>query len=220
MKLIKFMLLRLVKMKTIHSIVLSSVVAFIIPFSNTFADKTENFEDGDSLSDIQFEERIFDFGAVYEGDKIIHIYKFKNAGQGVLKIEKVRSSCGCTAVNLTSKEVEPGEFGEIKTTFNSKNYKGRITKRIYVHSNDPDEHIVTLTITGIVKVDGVVNPNGLNFGEIYEGESVSQKLKVLPMVLEKLKIKKLEITSKYLVLNKSKYSEGANKGVEIIIHRV
>ncbi len=206
-------------MKTIHSVVLVSVAALILLLNGTFADKREDFKEEFYSPVIQFEERIFDFGAVYEGDKIIHIYKFKNAGQGVLKIEKVRSSCGCTAVNLTSKEVEPGGFGEIEATFNS-NYKGRITKRIYVHSNDPDEHIVTLTITGIVKVDVVVNPNRLNFGEIYEGESVSQKLKVLPVVLEKLKIKKLEITSKYLVLNKSKYSEGANKGVEIIIHRV
>ncbi|GAH46462.1 unnamed protein product [marine sediment metagenome] len=35
--------------------------------------------------------------------------------------------------------------------------------------------------------------------------------------LEKLKIKKLEITSRYLSLNRSKYSEGDKEGVEITV---
>ena len=204
-------------MKVIHGIILVSVVTLFLPLSSTFADKTEDFKEGFYPSDIQFEEKIFDFGAVYEGDAVIHIYKFKNAGQGVLKIEEVRSSCGCTAVNLTSKEIEPGGTGEIKVTFNSRNYKGRITKHIYVHSNDPDESIITLEITGIVKVDVEVNPKMIDFGEIYEGESVSQKLMVLPGALDKLKIKKLEISSKEIAIKRSKYFEGDKEGVEVTV---
>lgn len=172
----------------------------------------ETFEE--NLPDIQFDEKVFDFGTVYEGATVIHIYKFKNIGQGVLKIKNIRSSCGCTAVSLTSKEIEPGGTGEIKATFNSKNFKVRITKKIYVHSNDPNEPIVTLEITGIVKVDVEVNPAMIDFGEIYEGESAYQKLTVHPEALEKLKVKGLEISSKEFALNKSKYSEGDKEGVE------
>jgi len=204
-------------MRAIRSTGLVSVVAITLLLSGTFAEKTEDFKEGSYSPDIQFEERIFDFGAVYEGDRVVHIYRFKNAGQGVLKIEKVRSCCGCDAVNLASGEIEPGGSGEIEVTCNLKNHEGWTTKPIYVHSNDPDEPIVPLKVTGVVKVDVRVTPKRLDFGEIYEGESVSQKLRVFPVALEKLKIKRLEITSKYLALNRSKYSEGEKEGVEITV---
>lgn len=204
-------------MKAVPNTIIVSVVALILPLGSLFADKSDDLEGRASLPDIQFKERVFDFGVVYKGDKVIHSYKFKNAGRGVLKIERVRSSCGCTAVNITSTEVEPGGCGEIKAIFHSKNYKGRTKKYIFVHSNDPDEPVITLEITGIVRVDVAVVPNVLDFGDIYEGEAVSKKLRVLPVELGELKIGKLEVTSKYLTVKRSQYSEGSKEGVEFTI---
>jgi len=41
---------------------------------------------------IQFEEVVYDWGAVYQNEKVPHIFTFKNVGQGELVIEKVKSS--------------------------------------------------------------------------------------------------------------------------------
>ncbi len=192
------------------------VVAIILLFCNVFADEVDSLKES-TPPDIQFKEKIFDFGEVYKGEKITHIYKFTNAGQGVLNVEKVRSSCGCTAVNITSTEIEPGGTGEIKVTFYSRSYDGWITKQVFIHSNDPDEPITTLKITAMVKIDLVVNPIRLDFGLIDEGESDFRKLTVLPVALERLEIEKLEILSEYVTLESVKYSEGDKKGFEVIV---
>ena len=40
---------------------------------------------------ISFDQKDFDFGEAEAGEKIEHIFKFRNTGNGTLKIEKVRS---------------------------------------------------------------------------------------------------------------------------------
>ena len=41
---------------------------------------------------IAFDQKDFDFGKVETGDKVEHLFSFRNTGNGVLKIHKVRSS--------------------------------------------------------------------------------------------------------------------------------
>ena len=41
---------------------------------------------------IAFEKIEFDFGEVEAGEKVEHVFRFRNTGEGLLKIEKVRSS--------------------------------------------------------------------------------------------------------------------------------
>ncbi|UCE17720.1 MAG: DUF1573 domain-containing protein [Gemmatimonadota bacterium] len=41
---------------------------------------------------IQFEEMVYDWGTVYQNQKVPHVFKFKNVGEVDLVIENVRSS--------------------------------------------------------------------------------------------------------------------------------
>ena len=41
---------------------------------------------------IAFDQKDFDFGKVETGEKIEHVYKFRNTGDGTLVVHKVRSS--------------------------------------------------------------------------------------------------------------------------------
>ena len=41
---------------------------------------------------IQFEETVYDWGTVYQNDKVPHVFKFKNVGKADLVIENVKSS--------------------------------------------------------------------------------------------------------------------------------
>jgi len=61
--------------------------------------------DNDNYSDINtsiqhstifFENPDFNFGQIYKGQKVEHIYTFENRGKDTLTIKKVKSSCGCT----------------------------------------------------------------------------------------------------------------------------
>ena len=78
-------------------------------------------------------------------------FKFTNEGRRDLIIRHIRSTCGCTAVNQSSSNiVKPGESGSIKATFNSGSYKGRVTKAIYVYTNDPAHSEVILMLNANV----------------------------------------------------------------------
>jgi len=78
-------------------------------------------------------------------------FKFTNQGKSDLIIRHIRSTCGCTAVNQSSSNVvKPGESGTIKATFNSGTYKGRVTKAIYVYTNDPSNSEVILMLNANV----------------------------------------------------------------------
>ena len=116
---------------------------------------------------IVFDNSDFNFGQIYKGQKVEHIYKFENRGNDILKIKKVKPSCGCTAVILTNKTIPPGETGEIKTTFNSGTYRGNIKKSITVSSNDPNTPNHRLTISGQIIEDISIKPVKINFGSIF-----------------------------------------------------
>ncbi len=127
---------------------------------------------------IFFETPNFNFGTIYKGQKAEHIFKFENQGHIDLEISKVKSSCGCTAAILTNKTIPPGETGEIKTTFNSGSYNGKVTKSITVNSNDPDNPVYKLTISGEVTEIISANPRRINFGSVYIGREMDKSITV------------------------------------------
>jgi hypothetical protein len=76
------------------------------------------------------------------------IFNFKNDGKRDLIIRYIRPTCGCTAVQQGGQtSYKPGESGTIKATFNSGSYENKVTKAIYVYTNDPkhSENILMLT---------------------------------------------------------------------------
>ena len=106
-----------------------------------------------SIPKIFFPETEHDFGKVKEGKIVDYTFKLTNRGKSVLKIDKVNTSCGCTAALLSDKEIEPGKDGTIKVEFDTKNRSGEVTRTIAVTSNDPDEPNKILIIKADVEKD-------------------------------------------------------------------
>lgn len=77
-------------------------------------------------------------------------FKFTNQGKRDLIIRNIRPSCGCTAIQQGNTTVKPGESSSIKATFNSGSNTGKVTKAIYVYSNDPKNSEVVLMLTAEV----------------------------------------------------------------------
>jgi cytoskeletal protein CcmA (bactofilin family) len=125
---------------------------------------------------IVFEQTLYDFGTVDKGTKVEHHFLFRNAGDATLIVNNVRSSCGCTSVLLTSKEIPPGEAGSIKASFDSKGYQGNVEKTITVESNDPSSPSVRLSLRGTVVSDITVTPQAINFGSLTKGRPVPPAL--------------------------------------------
>jgi hypothetical protein len=84
---------------------------------------------------IQYEQPVFDFGAVDEGEIVKHAYVFKNTGTEPLVISNCKGSCGCTVPTWPKEPIPPGGTGEIKVEFNSKGKPGPQSKRVTVTAN-------------------------------------------------------------------------------------
>ncbi len=95
---------------------------------------------------IQFEQTVYDFGKTSQVAAVSGVFKFKNAGEGVLRLEPPKPSCGCTVAELKPDTLQPGETGELPFTLHLGPVKAQFEKRIAVKSNDPQTPEVSLTI--------------------------------------------------------------------------
>lgn len=88
---------------------------------------------------IKFEESVYDFGKVTDGDTVKHNFKFTNVGKKDLIIANAAASCGCTVPSYPKEAIKPGDSGEIKVTFNSTNRVGAVDKVVTITANTQPE---------------------------------------------------------------------------------
>lgn len=97
--------------------------------------ETTTAEVAANLAAIQFEETVHDFGNIKEGEKVEHIFKFKNTSEIPLILTGVQPSCGCTASDYTKDPIAPGGEGTISLTFDSSGKPGVQNKSATVKAN-------------------------------------------------------------------------------------
>ena len=85
---------------------------------------------------ISWEKSTYDFGDLVQGDKIEHIFKFKNTGKEPLIITNVQVTCGCTTPRGWARDpIAPGQSSEITVAFNSLGKFGKQNKVVTIISN-------------------------------------------------------------------------------------
>lgn len=84
---------------------------------------------------IQFDKTEYDFGKILQGEVVSYTFHFTNAGNAPLIITGVDKSCGCTAGDYPREPIAPGQRGDIKITYDSKNHFGFQSKSVIVNSN-------------------------------------------------------------------------------------
>lgn len=109
--------------------------------------QSANGEDKNAkLPAIKFEEELFDFGDITQGEKVEHVFMFTNTGEADLIITSAKGSCGCTVPEWPKKPIKPGEKGEINVVFNSEGKKGRQHKKITIVANtQPSTNVVAIS---------------------------------------------------------------------------
>ena len=95
---------------------------------------------------ISFESTVRNLGELGVGEKKKCEFKFKNTGQSLLKIERVKVACACTHPGMSKKAYEPGEEGVIKITYHGQRKAGFVRSHIFVKTNDTENSTVKLTM--------------------------------------------------------------------------
>lgn len=123
-------------------------------------------------------EASFDFGTVMKGEKVEHTFVFHNTGTAPLVIDRVKSSCSCTASLLSDKEIPVGGSGSVQAVFDSSRFRGKVHKTLYLYSNDPLQPQFEFQLQGEVLVALLATPASLDFGKVAVGADAQLTLQV------------------------------------------
>jgi len=143
---------------------------------------------------ILIEDPVFDFGQVPQETTIEHDFIVKNIGRKILEIQHTTQSCVCTVTNLRDSKVLPGRFTTIRVQYNTKHMRGRQVVRVNISSNDPNDPIADIIITGFVAGNVLVSPNFI-YIEPTPNQTIHKILEVYDPGHGKLKIERVDTTS-------------------------
>lgn len=100
-------------------------------------------------SGIVFETSSYDFGAIALNKTVSHRFTLTNNGNAPLIINRVATTCGCTASEYPHEAILPGKSADIVISYNAAS-TGAFSKSATVYSNAVDETVV-LKIKGVVQ---------------------------------------------------------------------
>jgi hypothetical protein len=105
--------------------------------------------DKSKMAKIEFNELVYDFGKVTEGQIVERKFKFKNTGSKDLLLLYHQATCGCTVPDFSKDPYSPGKGGEITIKFDTKGKKLSQTKKIKIFTNTYP-NMTELTMKGYV----------------------------------------------------------------------
>ena len=88
------------------------------------------------------------FGKYNAWEKKVALYKIKNVGDEVLRIIKVRKTCGCASATCDKTELQPGATGTVEVVILPDSIFGLYSKNTFVESSDTDCRFLKLNVGG------------------------------------------------------------------------
>ncbi len=104
-----------------------------------------------SGASFKWEQTLYNFGTIKQGEVVDYTFKFTNNGTGDLQIESTSASCGCTVPNHTREPIPPGGSGEVVIRYDSKGKSGQQSPVITVVANTSPRQ-TRLSLRGLVQV--------------------------------------------------------------------
>ena len=96
-------------------------------------------------------ERV-DFGRVLSGRRLQRTLSVANFGTSPLELRPVRSECGCVAAPewRVPRTLQPGERAPLQLLFDTGSAPGRVVRKLWLQSNDPQRPRVELQLEATV----------------------------------------------------------------------
>ncbi len=100
---------------------------------------------------IRVEPESFDFGRALPGRTLRKEFTLRNAGAAELVIAGVSTTCGCTAAIAGETHLKPGRSTPLSVSLQTRDYRGRVERRVLVRSNDPKTPLLELSVAATVE---------------------------------------------------------------------
>ena len=112
-----------------------------------------------------------DFGEVNKGDMPEYRFEIKNIYKETINIARVFSSCGCTQVSMSKRQLKTWETAEVICRFNSKPFNGFKQATVTVQFGQPMVGEVQLTVKGTIVSAIRLSPQTIDFGQVSRGKN-------------------------------------------------
>lgn len=112
-----------------------------------------------------------DFGEVNKGDTPEYRFEIKNIYKETINIARAFSSCGCTQVSMSKRQLKTWETAEVVCRFNSKPFNGFKQATVTVQFGQPMVGEVQLTVKGTIVSAIRLSPETIDFGQVSRGKS-------------------------------------------------
>ena len=146
---------------------------------------------------------MIELGKIKSGDIAETQIQFVNTSKFPLIIERVKTSCGCTAAHLENDAISPGDTARINITFNSKGFRGQLRKSVSVLLQDHEPPSLNYILDVEVIEELTVSPryihyklNAATFDSLIQGTFVFSNLSDKTVKIKKISTKDNTITWK------------------------
>ena len=118
-----------------------------------------------------------DFGSAPTSSNLTFAFDIGNRGDAPLAIGRIRACCGASAaIDVT--EIAPGSGAVLRVNLSLGGSGGRITKSVYVSSNDPACPYLQLSMEGMAVRDCDVQPSSVYFSKIDADAVLTQRVAI------------------------------------------
>ena len=162
--------------------------------------------------DIVLDNKIVNMGIVDRRQMVEHEFPFRNEGKKTLVIYSMETTCICFTARMKVWEISPGGSGAFIARFEPYLVGGEsYLKSITVRTNDPDEPVLTLSMTATVVDETVLEPKSVLLRDIQSGQPTSAQVKLVQEGKADLHIKEIQSSSSSISVDVSPL-EGEKKG--------
>ena len=105
---------------------------------------------GEPAPRVVVDETDHDFGAMQRESSKTHDFTFTNEGEGPLKLQLGDTTCKCTLSELAQDSIPPGESAKVTLEWTAKTSSAEFRQEAAIHTNDPEQDRIVLTVSGKV----------------------------------------------------------------------
>ena len=125
-----------------------------------------------------FEKTTHDFGVVARSSDVKYRFKITNLYKPDVHIANVRTTCGCTAATPTTNTVTSRGVAYIEVTMDTRKFTRQKDSNLIVTFDQPLYAEVRLPISAYIRTDVVLDPGGVKFGAVEQGQKAEKKIAV------------------------------------------
>ncbi|MBI5476494.1 MAG: DUF1573 domain-containing protein [Ignavibacteriales bacterium] len=164
---------------------------------------------------------VLDLEDLYRGQKIEKIVTIKNIGTDTLRITNVKAQCGCTATFMSEKNIGPSDSGQLSIIFNTESQVGKVSKQVYITSNDSSNPKLTIQFSANVIEILKFSPPSLIFDNAKVDSSYTKTMLISnPSKTSEIKIISTEVKMDNLKITLMKNSIMPGEEVQLVAEYV